>query len=63
MVRPAKPAGEAKTLVIPVRFTDGQREQIKAAATHENLDVSAWLRKVALDAAATVNERAAKRAK
>ncbi len=63
MAPPQKPDAEKKEAVIPVRLTLEQRDQIKAAAAHEHLDVSAWLRKVALDAAAAVNERAAKRAK
>jgi uncharacterized protein (DUF1778 family) len=59
MGRPKKPAGEAKTLVIPVRLTVAQRDQIREAAHHEHLEVSGWIRKTILDAAAAVNERAA----
>jgi uncharacterized protein (DUF1778 family) len=58
MGRPKKPEGEAKTLVIPVRLTADQRDQIRMAAAHEHLEVSGWIRKVILDTAARVNARA-----
>lgn len=61
MGRPKKPEGEAKTLVIPVRLTVEQREQVRTAAAHEHLEVSGWIRKVILDAAEKVNERAVAR--
>ncbi len=63
MVRPRKPATDVKTYLVGARVTGDQREQIRAAAAREHLDLSGWLRKVILDAAARVNERAAKRAK
>ena len=40
------------------RVTGDQRDQIHAAAAAENLDLSSWLRKVILDAAAEVSARA-----
>lgn len=60
--RKEKPPGEKKNKVLPVRFTDDDYEEIRHAAGHERLEMSAWVRKVALDAAATVNDRAAKKA-
>lgn len=61
MARPKKPEGEAKTIVIPVRLTVEQRDQIRKAANHEHLEVSGWIRKVVLDAATAVNEHAGRR--
>jgi uncharacterized protein (DUF1778 family) len=62
MARTPKAEADVKTYLVAARFTAAQRDAIRAAAAHENLDVSGWLRKIALDAAAAVNERAAKRA-
>jgi hypothetical protein len=63
MGRPKKPPGEAKSMVIPLRVTVDQHAQIKLASGREHLEMSTWLRKVALEAATAVNERAAKRAR
>ena len=62
MGRKPKPPGQTKNKVLPVRFTDDDYEEIRDAAGHERLEMSAWVRKVALDAAALVNDRAAKKA-
>ena len=62
MPRPKKPAGETRDLVIPIRFTSAEGDRLRTAATHEHLTLSAWLRKVVLDAAGRVNDRASKRA-
>jgi len=62
MVRPKKPATDVKTYLVGARVTGEQRDQIHAAAARENLDLSSWLRKVILDAAARVSDRAAKKA-
>jgi len=61
MVRPKKPATDVKTYLVGARVTGEQRDQVRSAAARENLDLSGWLRKVILDAAAAVNERAAKK--
>lgn len=63
MVRPKKPAGEVKTIVIPVRFTIEQRDQLKLAADAQHLAVSTWVHQAALEVAKRVNVRAAKKAK
>lgn len=60
---PRRPTGQAKSFVVPLRLTGEQRDAIREAATLEHLDVSAWLRKVALDAAAAVRDRAARKAR
>jgi hypothetical protein len=48
---PMKAANERKTLMIKIRVNVGQLEMLQAAADRANLDLSTWIRTVALKAA------------
>ena len=49
--RPRKEDAGRKDDVIRFRVTDEQRERLQAAAEAEGLDLSAWIRELALKAA------------
>jgi uncharacterized protein (DUF1778 family) len=61
MVRPKKPEADVKTYMVTLRVTGDQREELRRAAAHGHLDVSTWLRQLALREAARINERAARK--
>lgn len=46
-----KPASDRKEGSIRIRVTDAQRRQFREAASRAGLDVSAWLRSIAVKAA------------
>jgi len=48
---PMKAAKERKTLMIKIRVIVGQSEMLQAAADRANLDLSTWIRTIALKAA------------
>ena len=48
---PMKAAGERKTLMIKIRVNVGQLKMLQAAADQASLDLSTWIRTVALRAA------------
>ena|GEM_PF-3169351 len=48
---PMKAARERKTLMIKIRVNVGQVAMLQAAADRANLDLSTWIRTVALKAA------------
>jgi hypothetical protein len=53
-----KPSGSRKEASIRIRLTEGQRELIFAAAEAAGLDVSSWLRAVALEKAVEMSATA-----
>jgi hypothetical protein len=48
---PMKAAKERKTLIIKIRVSVGQLKVLQAAADRASLDLSTWIRTVALKAA------------
>ena len=48
---PMKAAGERKTLMVKIRVNVGQLKMLQAAADRASLDLSSWIRSVALKAA------------
>jgi uncharacterized protein (DUF1778 family) len=48
---PRKAAQERKTLIIKIRVNVGQLKMLQAAADRASLDLSTWMRTVALKAA------------
>jgi uncharacterized protein (DUF1778 family) len=47
-----KPKGERKESSVRIRLTDEQKETLTKAATKAGLDVSGWMRSIALREAA-----------
>ena len=54
MVRSRKPAVEKKSRYIQIRVTDEQRRTLIEAATDAGLELSSWIRSVALKEARRV---------
>lgn len=60
MVRPKK-ATPTRARVVQTRVTDEEQAALQQAADHERRTLSDWIRIVLLDAAARVNQRAARK--
>jgi uncharacterized protein (DUF1778 family) len=62
MTRPKKAPADKREIVLRVRVTEDERAQLQAAADHERLDLSTWLRRLGLNEAVALSDRAAKKA-
>jgi len=49
--KPRKAAQERKTLIIKIRVNGGQQKVLQAAADRASLDLSTWIRTIAIKAA------------
>ena len=49
--RPKLHKAQAKSFIMPVRFSEGDRAKVEAAATAQGLRVSEWVRRTLLEAA------------
>jgi uncharacterized protein (DUF1778 family) len=63
MPRPPKDPADKKGITLKVRVTEDQQRRLKAAADADGLDLSTWVRRLALKESTRVNDRVAKKAK
>ena len=61
MVRPKKAESDKRTSVVQLRVTPAERADLQRAADLDRRNLSDWLRKIALDAAADAKEPASRR--